>query len=87
MCIRCSHHDLVFAIIEMEDSISSAALLADKLETCVFNATEACSEDRVPYELDEVDRGIAGASNRNAKMRREMDDAGRRWRDASAQAG
>lgn len=86
MCIRYSHHDLVFAIIEMEDSISSAALLADKLETYVFNVTEAYSEDRILYELNEINRKISEASNQNAKMRKEINDARRRRKDASAQA-
>lgn len=87
MCIRYSHHDLVFAIIEMEDSIASAALLADRLENYVFKMTEAYSEDRVLRELNDINRKIAEASNQNAKMRKEINDARRRRKDASAQAG
>lgn len=84
MCIRYSHHDLVFSIIEMEDSISSAALLADKLETYVFNVTDAYSEDRVLRELNNINHKIAEASNQNTKMRKEINDARRRRKDASA---
>lgn len=87
MCIRYSHHDLVFSIIEMEDSISSAALLADRLETYVFNVTEAYSEDRVLRELNNINRKIAEASNQNARLRKEINHARKQRIDEAAEAG
>lgn len=87
MCIRYSHHDLIFSIIEMEDSISSAALLADRLETYVFNVTEAYSEDRVLRELNNINRKIAEASNQNARLRKEINHARRQRIDEAAEAG
>lgn len=75
MCIRYSHHDLVFSIIEMEESIASAALLADRLENYVFKITDAYSEDRVLRELNNINRKIAEASNQNAKLRKEINHA------------
>lgn len=86
MCIRYSHHDLVFSIIEMEDSIASAALLADRLETYVFSMTDAYSEDRVLYELNQINKKIAEASNQNAKLRKEINHA-RDRRNKAAEAG
>ena len=83
MCIRYSHHDLVFSIIEMEDSIASAALLADRLENYVFKMTDAYSEDRVLRELNNINRKIAEASNQNAKLRKEINHARSRRNKAS----
>jgi len=87
MCIRYSHHDLVFSIIEMEDSISSAALLADRLETYVFKMTDAYSEDRVLRELNNINRKIAEASNQNARLRKEINHARKRRIDEASEAG
>lgn len=87
MCIRYSHHDLIFSIIEMEDSISSAALLADRLETYVFNVTEAYSEDRVLRELNNINRKIAEASNQNARLRKEINHARKQRVNEAAEAG
>lgn len=87
MCIRYSHHDLVFSIIEMEDSIASAALLADRLENYVFKMTEAYSEDRVLRELNNINRKIAEASNQNARLRKEINHARRQRIDEAAEAG
>ena len=83
MCIRYSHHDLVFSIIEMEDSIASAALLADRLENYVFKMTDAYSEDRILYELNQINKKIAEASNQNAKLRKEINHARSRRNEAS----
>lgn len=87
MCIRYSHHDLVFSIIEMEDSISSAALLADRLENYVFKMTDAVSEDRILYELNQINKKIAEASNQNARLRKEINHARRKRKDDAAEAG
>ena len=87
MCIRYSHHDLVFAIIEMEDSIASAALLADRLENYVFKMTDAYSEDRILRELNNINRKIAEASNQNARLRKEINHARRKRIDEAAEAG
>ena len=83
MCIRYSHHDLVFSIIEMEDSIASAALLADRLENYVFKMTDAYSEDRVLRELNNINRKIAEASNQNVRLRKEINHARSRRKKAS----
>lgn len=86
MCIRYSHHDLVFSIIEMEDSIASAALLADRLENYVFKMTDAYSEDRILYELNQINKKIAEASNQNARLRKEINHA-RSRRNKTSKAG
>ena len=87
MCLRYSHHDLVFSIIEMEDSIASATLLADRLETYVFKMTDAYSEDRILYELNQINKKIAEASNQNARLRKEINHARKRRIDEAAEAG
>lgn len=75
MCIKPSRNDIIFAIIEMEDDIASAALLADKLESYIYAVRENYSEDRILYELNRVDDRLKEARNHNAKLRKEINHA------------
>lgn len=78
MCIKPSRNNIIFAIIEMEDDIASAALLADKLENYIYSVRDNYSEDRILYELNRVDDRLKEARNHNAKLRKEINDAKRK---------
>lgn len=78
MCMKPSRNDIIFAIIEMEDDIASAALLADKLENYIYAVRDNYSEDRILYELNRVDDRLKEARNHNAKLRKEINDAKRK---------
>ena len=56
MCIK-SFHDITFAVVDMEDSIASAALLADKLER-YLNNVENYSDERVCYEINRIQESL-----------------------------
>lgn len=83
MCMKPSRSDIVFAIIEMEDDIASAALLADKLEDYIYAVRDRYSEDRILYEMNRIDDRLKEARNHNAKLRKEINDAKRKASEQS----
>lgn len=78
MCIKPSRNDIVFAIIEIEDDIASAALLADHIESYLWSIGDSYSADRILYELNRVDDRLHEARSKNAKIRKEINDAKRK---------
>lgn len=77
MCMR-TVHDVVYAVIDMEDSISSAAEKADKLQRYLDDVCEDLSWNRVLRELNAVDAQLKEARSRNAFIRKSInrrDDA------------
>lgn len=83
MCMKPSRSDIVLAIIEMEDDIASAALLADHIESYLWSMGDNYSNDRVLYELNRVDDRLKEARNHNAKLRKEINNAKRKTRKQS----
>lgn len=75
MCMKPSRSDIVFAIIEMEDDIASASLLADHIESYLWSMGNNYSTDRILYELNRVDDRLHEARSKNAKIRKEINHA------------
>lgn len=78
MCIKPSRNDIIFAIIEMEDDIASAALLADHIESYLWSMGNGYSIDRTLYELNRVDDRLHEARSKNARIRKEINYAKRK---------
>lgn len=74
MCIRTAH-DITWAVMDMEDSMTKALEKADKLETYLNDCVDNPSIDRVLYELNAINLEIKMASSTNAKLRKEINRA------------
>lgn len=83
MCMKPSRSNIVFAIIEMEDDIASAALLADHIESYLWSMGDGYSADRILYELNRVDDRLHEARSKNARIRKEINDAKRKASEQS----
>lgn len=83
MCIKPSRNDIVFAVIEMEDDIASAALLADRVESYLWSMEDNYSIDRILYELNRVDDRLHEARSKNAKLRKGLNNAKRKTSEQS----
>lgn len=68
MCIK-QFHSITFAVVDMEDSISSAALLADKLER-YLNSVENYSDERVCYEITRIQSLLDEAKAKGHKIKK-----------------
>lgn len=68
MCIK-RFHDITFAVIDMEDSIASAALLADKLER-YLNSVESYSDSRVTHEINRIQERLDEAKTKGHKIKK-----------------
>lgn len=71
MCIR-TIHDVTYAVIDMENSISKAAERADKLQSYLDDLCEDASWARVLRELNAVDMQLKEARSRNAFIRKSI---------------
>ena len=72
MCIK-RFHDITFAVIDMEDSIASAALLADKLER-YLNSVESYSDDRVNHEISRIQKRLDEAKTKGHEIKKGIRD-------------
>lgn len=68
MCIK-RFHDITFAVIDMEDSIASAALLADKLER-YLNNVENYSDERVTHEINRIQDRLDEAKTKGHEIKK-----------------
>lgn len=68
MCIK-KMHDITFAIVDMEDSIASAALLADKLER-YLNHIDNYSDERVTYEINRIQERLDEAKTKGHEIKK-----------------
>lgn len=69
--------DIYFAVMEMHDSIMSASKLADHLEGYI-HSLENPSYSRILYEMNRIDDQLHQARSKNAKLRKEINDAKRK---------
>lgn len=74
MCIRTAH-DITWAVMDLEDSMTKALEKADKLENYLNDHVENPSIDRVLYELNAMNMDIKAASGINARLRKEINRA------------
>ena len=72
MCIK-KVHDITFAIVDMEDSIASAALLTDKLER-YLNSVENYSDERVTYEINRIQDRLFEAKVKGNEIKKGIRD-------------
>lgn len=75
MCIR-TVHDITYAVIDMEESISKAAEKADRLEHYLNENIDAFSEPRILYQLNAVDGFLKKARSKNAFIRKALNRKG-----------
>lgn len=68
MCIK-RFHEITFAIVDMEDSIASAALLADKLER-YLNSIDNYSDERVTYEINRIQERLDEAKTKGHEIKK-----------------
>lgn len=74
MCIRTAH-DITWAVMDLEDSMTEALRKADKLENYLNEHVENPSIDRILYELNAMNMDIKAASGINARLRKEINRA------------
>lgn len=72
MCIK-RFHDITFAVVDMEDSIASAALLADKLER-YLNSIDNYSDERVCYEINRIQERLDEAKAKGHEIKKGIHD-------------
>lgn len=72
MCIK-KFHSITFAVVDMEDSISSAALLADKLER-YLNSVENYSDERVCHEINRIQAMLDEAKTKGHNIKKGIRD-------------
>lgn len=70
MCIH-SVHDITYAVIDMEESMTRAMEVADRLEN-YLNSGDLISNARVLRELNNVDTELKSARSRNAFIRKAL---------------
>lgn len=75
MCIK-RFHDITFAVIDMEDSIASAALLADRLER-YLNSVENYSDERVCHEINQIQSRLDDAKTKGHEIKKGIRDEAR----------
>lgn len=71
MCIR-TVHDITWAVMDMEDSMTEALEKADRLESYLREAEDSYSESRVLREMNEIDRALKDARSHNARVRKSI---------------
>lgn len=74
ICIRTAH-DITWAVMDLEDSMTEALKKADKLENYLNEHVENPSIDRILYELNAMNMDIRTASGINARLRKEINRA------------
>lgn len=74
VCIRTAH-DITWAVMDLEDSMTEALRKADKLENYLNEHVENPSIDRILYELNAMNMDIKAASGINARLRKEINRA------------
>ena len=71
MCIR-TIHDVTYAVIDMEESITMALEKTDRLERYLNENIDGCSEPRILYQLNAVDSFLKKARSKNAFIRKAL---------------